>query len=48
MQVKFMICCTAADIFFPQTPGETRRLYLKKKKKEKEYRNQIPAENMCK
>jgi len=44
MQVKFIICCTAADIFvFPQTPGEARRLYLKE---EREDRNQIPAEKM--
>lgn len=43
MQVKFIICCTAADIFvFPQTPGEARRLYLK----EREDGNHIPAEKM--
>lgn len=42
MQVKFLICCTAADIsVFPQTPGETGRLYLKE---EREDRNQTPAE----
>lgn len=44
MQVKFIICCTAADIFvFPQTPEKARRLYLKE---EREDRNQIPAEKM--
>lgn len=43
MQVKFIICRTAADIsVFPQTPGETGRLYLQE---EREDRNQIPAEN---